>query len=433
MVKHFVFSLLAMFCCGSGMAQMHQAFFIEEFERVQYDEGSMPRLRVYDDVIYVPSISGLYCKDLTNPDAAATQYFKDIQVVDAVRSGNAVVAAVKDRTGEKDSLLLMYDIENDKYTNLTSSLPETFGDRVVCLAQNPKDSNSLVAVSLYGIYSSEDFGSTWTERTEKLTDFNAGLFEAHPYVDGLSFLYGEGLAQNGFIIRISDNWNVADTYELPGGDGNVYDMAFHPANPNIIIYSGWHMGKSDDCGKTWKQTSDDLFCGRVFFDEADPNHVFAVGGMFSRVEPLCIYSSDDMGETWSLLCSVEYYDDESKAGIVDVVKYGDKLLVYTLHYGIQELDLGKAASIGQTEKYDARFEAYFDQNTGRLVFKGNKTVSDVEIFDMSGRLLYSAEVDRSSGFVALPDFSAGTYAVRFHMSDTGICVDKKIFMDGAVK
>ena len=59
MIKHYVFTALAMMCCGSGMAQMNQMFFIEEFERTQYDEYAMPRLRVYDDVVYVPSVSGL--------------------------------------------------------------------------------------------------------------------------------------------------------------------------------------------------------------------------------------------------------------------------------------------------------------------------------------------------------------------------------------
>lgn len=159
------------------------------------------------------------------------------------------------------------------------------------------------------------------------------------------------------------------------------------------------------------------------FDEADPDHVFAVGGMFSRVEPLCIYSSDDMGETWSLLSSVEYYDDESKAGIVDVAKYGNKLLVYTLHYGIQELDLGKVASIGQAGMDDAQFEAYFDQNTGRLVFRSSETVGDVEIFDMSGRLVFRGESDSSSGSMSLVSLGTGTYVARFHIADG--CVDRK--------
>lgn len=426
MVKHFVFSLLAMFCCGSGMAQMHQAFFIEEFERAQYDEGSMPHLRVYDDVIYVPSISGLYCKDLTNLESPVTQYFKDIQVVDAVCSGNSIVAAVKDRAGEKDSLLLMYDVENDKYTNLTSSLPKTFGDRVVCLAQNPKNSNSLVAVSLYGIYSSEDFGSTWTERTEKLADFNAGIYKAHPDVDGLAFLYGEGLAQNGFVIRISDNWNAADTYDLPGGDGNVYDMAFHPANPNIIIYSGWHIGKSGDCGKTWKQTSDDLFCGRVLFDEVAPDNVYAVSGMLSKNEPLSVYSSKDCGETWSLACTVEYAEDEAKAGVADVIKYDNKLIVYTLHYGIQELDLGTTASIETSATGSAVLDAYVDSDAGMLVFESGDAVEQVELFDMSGRLVSSFDAGSKSGRLPLAHIVSGTYVARFHVSDN--CVDKKVFI-----
>lgn len=432
MIKHYVFTALAMMCCGSGMAQMNQMFFIEEFERTQYDEYAMPRLRVYDDVVYVPGVSGLYCRSISDTDGAVAQYFKGAKVIDAVRSGNSIVAAVKDREGEKDSLLLKYDVENEEYTNLTSSLPEGFGESIICLEQNPKNPNSLVAVSLYGVFSSDDFGSSWTARlTDKLNDLSMGHFETHPYADDVSFMYGEAFSQSGFITRISDDWTSAETSVVAGGDGNVYDLAFHPGNPDVIIYSGWHIGKSVDGGKTWTQKSDDLYCGRVFFDEADPDHVFAVGGMFSRVEPLCIYSSDDMGETWSLLSSVEYYDDESKAGIVDVAKYGNKLLVYTLHYGIQELDLGKVASIGQAGMDDAQFEAYFDQNTGRLVFRSSETVGDVEIFDMSGRLVFRGESDNSSGSMSLVNLGTGTYVARFHIADG--CVDRKIFIGGGAK
>ena len=80
---------------------------------------------------------------------------------------------------------------------------------------------------------------------------------------------------------------------------------------------------------------------------------------------------------------------------------------------------------------DAQFEAYFDQNIGRLVFRSSETVGDVEIFDMSGRLVFRGESDSSSGSMSLVSLGTGTYVARFHIADG--CVDRKIFIGGGAK
>jgi hypothetical protein len=315
------------------------------------------KMKLERDILYVCSYTGIYKKNLRDDTDWELYAFENVPVREFVRNGDKLLAISSAKAGsyssyeKADSLLLLSNDNGQTFTDFTS--PYFFQDAelnmLYRMAQNPENPNSiLVLQAIMGISKSDDFGATWKPLTNYRLGHQDWELVFHPLDTTLFFYSGEIMAFQGHIHKFSDN-GAGDfsrqVYEHPGGDNCVHSLAFHPANPDILVYGAeLACGKSTDRGNTWNVK--DLYSGgmyfyKVLFDEENPDILYASGRDnrigAARDDTIFVYRSTDMGDSWQLFYSG--YVGEARGYVRDMVKYKNKLIFYTRDWELFELDL----------------------------------------------------------------------------------------------
>jgi photosystem II stability/assembly factor-like uncharacterized protein len=217
--------------------------------------------------------------------------------------------------------------------------------------QHPENPDVIILLTHYGISISEDFGHSWRSILERYPGGQSLHFAFHPLDGNTIFYTGENLSFSGVIYRSPDggnSWTVYDTSMLDvGGDNCVHSIAYHPTNPDILVYGGeGKIGKSTDRGATWNVTDlyeTAMYFFKALFDNDNPDILYATGGGGGESiygEIFNLYRSTDMGNTWH-----HVFEKDTKiewgGSVLDMVKYKNRLLIYSWGGGVVELEILK--------------------------------------------------------------------------------------------
>jgi photosystem II stability/assembly factor-like uncharacterized protein len=268
-----------------------------------------------------------------------------------VKNGNKVLAISTGTEDGTDSLLLLSNDNGRTCMNITSPHFFEYGFNYLSrISQHPDNGNSILVLPANSeISRSNDFGLSWKNLNEYGLGFQNWYLDFHPLDTTTLFAAGEESFYAGTIKKSSDNGeNWSSTCSIH--NNCIHSIAFHPTNPNILVFGGETViGKSVDKGETWNVInlySTRMYFCKVLFDEENPAILYSSGlNRKSDVvnDTVWVYRSTDMGNSWQLV----YNENLNKdcGGVVDMVKYKDKLIFYTRNCGLFELDLGTNTSI----------------------------------------------------------------------------------------
>jgi photosystem II stability/assembly factor-like uncharacterized protein len=352
-------------------------------------EGAVyrPKLKLIGDTLYVCSNTGIYRKNLQDNTDWELYAFENIPVIEFVKNGDKLLAINGGTTGT-DSILLLSDDNGQTFIDYTSPHFLEYGMNYISrIAQNPVNGNSILALHMnMGISKSDDFGLNWT----KLADMNFGgqnwHLGFHPLDTTTIFYTGETMFFWGEIRKSSNNGETWSIYNPPGGDNCIHSMAFHPANPDIMVYSGEGViGKSTDKGETWDVTdlyNTGMYFYKILFDEENPAVLYASG--YQQQDTVWIYRSIDMGNSWELAHKEKL---ENCGGVWDMLLYKDKLIFYTLNSGLFELDLESITGISEIAGRNATVSVYPNPTGDYLTIVHAETDNYpfLQMYDMTGR------------------------------------------------
>lgn len=337
--------LLGMLAFGVASGQLNRIGLIEKIPIGVYCSGIQePKMHIWDDTLFVASTSGVYCKALPPdgefPGGADEDFmlhsFSGLQVVDFVRSGVDMLAATGGNESEDNRLYRSVDggmtYEELDLPELSDGVPRYIYE----IEQNPQNPNTLMLLASDGTFMSVDFGDTW-KRLEHAPEAWDGYLFYHPSDTTLMYMCRTSPTNTGVIHRTTDMWETYSTY-LTETSCSMFDMVFHPEEPDVMFYCGGEIGKSVDKGETWECKADlESSCKFIFFNESCPDTLYAVRDDF-KTDSYVFHMSVDGGETWELSCRIGNGGNDSEGYIADMVQYAGRLIIYTHELGILEVD-----------------------------------------------------------------------------------------------
>jgi len=385
-----------------------------------------PKLKLWDDTLYVCSNTGIYRKNIQESSTSWELYaFENIPIIEFVKNGNNLLAISPGTKDGKDSLLLLSPDNGKTVIDYTSPhFLEYQFNYLSRIAQNPQNPASILILHINsGVSKSDDFGRHWTG----LTDIGFGsqnrYIGFHPTDTATLFYMGESDSFSGMIYKSGNNGTAWSEYLHPGGDNCIHDIAYHPTNSNLLVYSGeMTMGKSTNKGETWGVTnlqSSGMYFYRVLFDEENPDRLYSSGtdrGNFDINDTIRIYRSIDKGNSWHLAYNEGL--NESCGGVYDMIKYKNKLILYTRDCGLFELDLETSPVVSVSEiEYQPELTIFPNREQGIIQFETDALISQVEIFDLTGRLLQQIPISSGERQITISRLTSGMYVAVFHTSE----------------
>jgi len=304
-----------------------------------------PKLKLFDDTLYVCSNTGVYKKNLKDNTDWELYAFENIPIVEFVKNGNKLLAISMGTEDGTDSLLFLSNDNGQTFTNFTSPhfLESAWGyNHLFRIAQNPENSNSLLVLDFTkGISKSDDFGMSWKFLTYRFgyQDWDLAF---HPLDTTTLFHTGETINFEAVIGKSSDNGETWSIFTQPNRTSCYHSIAFHPTNPDILVCSDeGAFGKSTNKGETFKIVPPDfpkIYVYKVLFDEKNSTILYASGATDKlNKDTIFIYRSTDTGDSWQL-----FYNEYVGTGcgpVLDMIKYKNKLILYTRDCGLFELKL----------------------------------------------------------------------------------------------
>lgn len=170
--------------------------------------------------------------------------------------------------------------------------------RIVGLAFHPADANTFyVGAAAGGFWTTTDYGTTWTESSSGLPYLGISAIVPHPSTPSTIYI-GTGDRDGGDapgrgVYRSTDNGANWSAWNSGMGNRTVYEILMHPSNSNIMIAScNGRIYRTTDGGSNWNQSySGGENFKDIAFNPADPNIVYAASNDF--------YRSTDNGISWN--------------------------------------------------------------------------------------------------------------------------------------
>lgn len=319
----------------------------QKYVAEQYGVVYNPKLRLTDDYLYATTAYGLYRKNIATDDTQWEPYAFDGEPVhDFVKKGTEILAI----TANRDNKAILRSTDDGR--TFSNATPDAFmsgadedGIVVFTLSQNPLDPNSLLMLAhtpnpkMYGLLKSTDFGKSW----RVLRPFTFGyqnwvsIFDPHDptniYCAGEESVFDSAIY---FSNNDGQDWDLIESVN----NNCVHHIAFHPANPNIMIYSGeFIVKKSTDKGRTWEMVlNEDLYFFKTIYDDTNPDIMYT-SGLYRAPDTsheLTIYRSTNGGDDWSVFFQTNL---PGEGGIIDMELRDDDLFLYTYTDGIYKLSI----------------------------------------------------------------------------------------------
>ena len=439
MKKNLLIAMLMLCGCIHQLClgQIQSMGFVQRYvnPRIEYgfkDYVYRPQLKVLDDTLYVCTNNGIYRKNLIEDGEWELYAFENIPITEFVKNGDRLLAISTGTSDGTDSLLLLSNDNGQTCINFTSSHFLQYGSNYLFrMVQNSDNRNCILVLhGMYGLSKSDDFGVTWMNLNENHFGDQNWYLGFHPLDANTIFYSGEMMALQGTYLKSSDVGETWSAYTHPGGDNCIHSFAFHPTNPDILVYSGeGTMAKSTDKGETW--TVKDLYGTgmyfyKVLFDEDNPTMLYSSGlnGKYTSQDSIWVYRSTDMGDSWELAYK-EYIEDNG--GVFDMVKYQHLLIFYTRESGLFQLDLGAITSNSHIKSVEQHsLTVFLNPAQNRLHFNTDLSVNYIDIISLSGRMLQKTNINNNERQIDISHLHAGVYFAVFHTGE--LTVTKKIIV-----
>lgn len=413
---------LFLLCTISNSAQVSQLKYLglkkESNVRVAMNqlaplsESYWIKSQIIDDFVYVPTLNGIYRKNLSlvNDTLWSLYAFEGVPIRDFIKHNDSILAIT---TKAKDSLMLLSPDNGKTYVNYTSDFffkNDNF-NIIWVMAMNPLNYKKLIVLhSKYGTAKSTDFGNNWTVMNTSIGGYQNRFAGFNPNDTTNIFFTGEFPYFDSFIYTSYNNGSIWKLSESIASHCTQI-LAFHPTNPDIIVSGGeGRIAKSIDRGLTWKTvpSSTGLYITGLVYDTDNPNILYASGAYSGSGENIKIYKSIDGGDTWKL-----FYTEliKNSDGVMDIHLYKNKLIIYTLVNGVYFLDLSSTSVINPKEdKID--LIVYPDQSNSILYCKSAELFDYACLIDISGRIIKEYKPQNKEFSMDISSFSNGVYLLQ---------------------
>ena len=409
----------------SGQIQ-HMGFTDNIYHNVSIDRY-YPKMKIISDDIYVASNFGIYKNNLKTNSDWELFAFENIPIIEFVKNGDKILAISTGVKNSTDSSLLLSNDNGKTFINCTSPYfnneQYNYLHRINQNCQNP---NSLLIASESGLFLSTDFGDNWVNINPAWLQWFAAF---HPLDTSNIYFTGESNLQQAIIFKSSNNGNTWDKYSGIKGDNCVHNIAFHPHDPNILIFGGEGIiGKSMDKGNTWVISSlheTAMYFYTLIFDENDPNILYASGlNDDLNNDAIYVYRSTDLGETWQLAYNEKVNSD--CGGVIDMVKYESKLIFYTEKSGLFELDIEATPSSNDAIISSGYNIEIHQSASGQIQFKSTEKVNFVDVIGLTGKVFKRVSISEQNGYIDTSYLPNGIYFLTFYTDKHPIT--KKMFI-----
>ncbi|NLA24863.1 MAG: T9SS type A sorting domain-containing protein [Bacteroidales bacterium] len=387
-------------------------------------ETYWPETQIIDNYLYVPTINGIYRKNLNTLNTVDWELyaFEGIPIIDFIKNNDTIMAATA-IWSNKELLLLSTDngLTYEDYTPASFPYIEDKG-RILRIAQNPHNRNTVAFMHLGqgGVSLSVDFGLNWAPQNTFIGGYQDWFIDFNPNDTTNIFHTGEQIYFNSYINATYDNgasWSTVES--IP--NHCTHSIAFHPFDKNIIVSAGEErLAKSTNQGLTWVTVGfvpEYIF--KVIYDKENPNILYASGDTHGDSDDLRIHRSTDGGDSWHV-----FYEEtiENSDGILDIHLYSDKLIIYTLVNGVYYLDLN-TFNVNNVE-YENELVVYPNPAESFIYVKSNYTINNVKIYNLQGNFV--KVINKTSTFIDLHHLSSGLY---FFLIDTEIgLISRKVLI-----
>jgi hypothetical protein len=185
-----------------------------------------------------------------------------------------------------------------------------------------------------------------------------------------------------------------------------------------MAYSGEMIfGKSTDRGETWDATNmsaTGMYFYKILFDEENPAFLYSSGSQHSELQDTVrIYRSTDAGNSWELAHKEK---SENCGGVWDMLKYKNKLILYTLNSGLFELDLDNITGNPAIDAGNASLSVYPNPAGSLLTVVHAGTADDLQMYDVTGRAVgifpNSGNPDNRETTLDISRLNPGVYFLR---------------------
>lgn len=368
--------------------------------------------QIIGDYIYVPTLNGIYRKNLSSVnDTLWNLYaFEGVPIRDFVKHNDSILAIT---ANTKDNLMLLSPDNGETSVNYTSDFffKNENANIIWVLAMNPLNYKTLIVLhSKYGTAKSTDFGNNWSVMNTSIGGYQNRFAGFNPNDTTNIFFTGEFVIFDSFIYASYNNglsWKLAES--IPNHCTHI--LAFHPANSDIIVSGGeGRIAKSVDRGFSWKTVSIStrLYITGLAYDTDNPNILYASGAYSGSDESIKIFKSIDGGDTWEL-----FYTEviENSDGVMDIHLYKNQLIIYTMVNGVYSLDLNTTNVINPKEdKID--LIVYPDQLNSTLYCKSTELFDYACLIDISGRIMRTYKPDNKEFNMDISSFCKGVYLLQ---------------------
>lgn len=418
MVK-FLFLLM---CCSSftlASAVKNESVLKPLIAGVTGTNEYMPsKLHIESDTLYVCTSNGLVIKSLKTDDSHSVIAFEGYDIVDYAKNGNKILGVVAARFSHNEKMLL---ISNDGGKTCEDFTPDCFKDKygwIISMVQHPTDKNTILIIdAMCGLSRTTDFGKHWEVLNEIGMENPHGRIEYHPLHSEIICYHSEDAAMQAVLSCSYDNgatWNYHNEI-FSEGDNCMHQIAFHPKDKNQWIFSGEGIiGKTTDCGETWKIVMDDFISNKwdvgylynIVWDTQNPNFIYCSSFIErdgkTKIEMLV---SANGGETWE-----KTFVSEAFSYWYDMIEYEDKLIIYNEQgvYMVDKSDLMPVTGIHETtESMEAVTVA------GDCIYLNHvSSVSRIDIFDSNGSSVYTVQHPQNPE-ISIGGLEKGVYVLSF--------------------
>ena len=194
---------------------------------------------------------------------------------------------------------------------------------------------------MYGLLHSTDFGKSWRALRPLIFGYQNWLAIFDPHNPTNLYCAGEESVFDSAIYFSSNDgqdWSLIESVR----NNCVHHIAFHPSNPDIMIYSGELLvKKSTDKGRTWKIVlNEELYFFKTVYDDTNPDIMYTSGLYRATDRPnlFTVYRSTNGGDDWSVFFQT---DLPGEGGIIDMELRNGNLFQYTYTDGICKLSIPK--------------------------------------------------------------------------------------------
>ncbi len=387
-------------------------------------ETYWPETQIIDNYLYVPTINGIYRKNLNNLNTIDWELyaFEGIPIIDFIKNNDTIMAATA-VWSDKELLLLSTDnaLTYEDYTPASFPYIENKG-RILRIAQNPHNRNTFAFMHLGqgGVSLSTNFGLDWMPQNTSIGGYQDWFIDFNPNDTTNIFHTGELIFFSSYINATYDNGALWSTIESINNHC-THSIAFHPFDKNTMVSGGeGRLAKSTDQGLTWITTGFvPEYIYKIIYDKENPNILYASGDINGVSDELRIHRSTDGGDSWHV-----FYEEtiENSDGILDIHLYNNKLIVYTLVNGMYYLDLD-TLNVNNIA-YENELVLYPNPAETYIYIKSNYTINNVNIYDMQGNFVKI--INKTSTFIDLHPLSSGLY---FFLIDAGVgLISRKVLV-----